>query len=197
MRLVPRRVAMIVSLLAFIALLSVWHRSYVAVDAVGLRAHRVSRSAGGRWELRFAGVSTRAGLLAIGVVQETTGAHQPDYAYRRDGLTLRGEFADGFWRDYHNGLHTAGFGFHKINVAGNPTTVGYYGHVAFLPVWLPVLLCAWPVALWYRRVAAEAKQFARARRGECPQCGYDLHGGTRDRCPECGAKRNETWPTTA
>ena len=192
----PRRIATVASFLLCAALVLVWHRSYETIDAIGFRSHRVSRSAGGRWEFRFTGISSRRGMLAVGVAQETTGAHANDYVYRRDGFAARGEYATGFWRDFNNTLHRAGFGFHKVSVPGTPTSVGHFGHVVFLPIWLPVLLCAWPIPAWYYRVWREAQQFARAQRGECPQCGYDLQG-SRERCPECGAKRNETWPTTA
>jgi hypothetical protein len=54
-----------------------------------------------------------------------------------------------------------------------------------VPVWaiLPVLLIL-PVLRTRRGI----RQHLRAKRGQCPECGYDLRASS-GRCPECGALR--------
>ena len=52
------------------------------------------------------------------------------------------------------------------------------------PCWVPVLLfSAWPIIAFrrgpYRRAAERAKGF-------CFECGYNLTGLVKPRCPECG-----------
>ncbi len=50
-----------------------------------------------------------------------------------------------------------------------------------LPLWLLLLVLAAPTAyLWHRD-----RRF-RFPSGHCQQCGYNLHGLTEPRCPECG-----------
>lgn len=54
---------------------------------------------------------------------------------------------------------------------------------AVLPLYVPiVLLCA--VAL-YPRIPFIRRRW-RAKRGLCPNCGYDVTGNVSGRCPECG-----------
>ncbi len=190
-----RRATRILSLLLCCATVVAWHRSYHRDLGVGVQSRRVSRSQGGRWEYRFTGVSISRGLLGVGTMQERSGPPVTDYVYDFDGAWTGG-VNSGFWRDPPWAYTIAGFGVHRVNVAPAGNSVGYAGWLAVAPLWLPVLLLAWPFAAWYRDVWRQARQLERARQGLCPVCGYDLRG-TADRCPECGAKRNETWPTTA
>jgi hypothetical protein len=56
------------------------------------------------------------------------------------------------------------------------------GWAIFWPHWSTLLLTIFLPLLWLRQ---SWKQRRRFKRGQCPQCGYDLRA-TPDRCPECG-----------
>jgi len=52
--------------------------------------------------------------------------------------------------------------------------------LAFVPLWLPLVIVAIPtIWLWWRD--------RRVPPGHCQNCGYDLTGNVTGRCPECGA----------
>jgi len=193
-----RRVIRIVSLLLAVATTLAWYCSYNAPYAFGWQSHRVSRSQGGRWEYHFTGLSVHNGLLGIGTVREysSASARRPPNEYVRVHDGLAAGININLWRERPDTYTIANFGVHHVNLAPAGVKLGYAGFVAVLPLWLPTLLLAWPLAARYRDLWREAKQLKRAQHGLCPMCGYDLHG-TRERCPECGAKRTETWPTTA
>jgi hypothetical protein len=167
--------------------------------AFGWQSRRVSRSQGGRWEYRFTGLSVHNGLLGIGTMQEdsaaaTRPAVRNDYVRVHDGFTAGVNV--NLWRERPERYTVADFGLHRVNLLSKGVSFGYVGIIGVVPLWLPTLLLAWPLGARYRDLWREAKQLKRAQQGLCPMCGYDLHG-TRERCPECGAKRTETWPTTA
>jgi hypothetical protein len=192
-----RRAVRIISLLLCLATLVAWHRSYAGDYGVGLQSRRVSRSQGGRWEYRFSGLAVNRGVLGVGTIQERSGIGPPVTDYRYDyGEGFTAGANSSLWREPPFTYTVAGFGLRRCNIAPAGFNLGYSGFVGVVPLWLPVLLFAWPVAAWYRNVWREARQLERANQGLCPMCGYDLRG-TLERCPECGAKRSETWPTTA
>lgn len=57
---------------------------------------------------------------------------------------------------------------------------------ARLPLWMPfVLLSAYPAVTFFRGPLRRAR---RAKRGACPECGYDLTGNVSGVCPECGVE---------
>jgi hypothetical protein len=189
-----RRAIRLLSLLLCCATIVAWNFSYASDYAFGWRSRRVSRSQGGRWEYRFTGLGIRSGLLGVGTMQERTGSPAADYVSKHDGFTAGVDSS--LWREHPLGFTMSGFGLRRVNIAPAGVNLGYSGGIVVVPLWLPALLLAWPLAAWYRDVWRQARQLERARQGLCPMCGYDLHG-TRERCPECGAKRTETWPTTA
>jgi hypothetical protein len=81
------------------------------------------------------------------------------------------------WHDFHFSTERQG---------------GQYGPVAetsiitraAAPFWAVALLLTVLPAIWFLQFTQRSR---RARRGDCPNCGYDRRAHTRgDRCPECG-----------
>lgn len=70
-----------------------------------------------------------------------------------------------------------------------------------IPFWAIVLLfTAWPATVLIRHIARSIREVRREecrRRGECVQCGYNLHGLTEPRCPECGTPFEANAPSAA
>ncbi len=65
--------------------------------------------------------------------------------------------------------------------------------VIVLPLWMPFVALAIPVALlfWFDR--RHRRRARRARAGHCAACGYDLAGlAAGAACPECGAGRGDS-----
>jgi hypothetical protein len=189
-----RRAIRIISVLLSLAMLIAWGQSFEDEYAIGWASHHVSKSQGGRWERRMTGFSIRYGMLGVGTMQERIAYATPvnDYVRHQDGLTLSTSMT--LWRE--RPITFGGFTLRRYDIPPVGVNLGYGGWIATVPLWLPLLLLAWPMIARYREIWREARRHQRARQGLCPMCGYDLHA-TRERCPECGAKRNETWPTTA
>ena len=82
------------------------------------------------------------------------------------------------------GFGTGGFS------SGGPVLWPFVGSNAnctqiLIPLWLPLLALALPVAfLWYRD--------RRPPKGRCQSCGYNLTGNTSGLCPECGTEIGDT-----
>jgi hypothetical protein len=68
--------------------------------------------------------------------------------------------------------------------SGSVAVVGE--RVLIVSWWLPVLCSAILPAAWARKALTRRRQARRARRDQCPSCGYNLRA-TPERCPECGA----------
>jgi hypothetical protein len=65
------------------------------------------------------------------------------------------------------------------------------GCTVAVPVWIPLLVVAFPTALaWWR-------DRRRIPPGHCQCCGYDLTGNVSGRCPECGSPTEPKRPTPA
>jgi len=141
-----------------------WVRSYWALDAV---SHNH-----GQWALAVD--STEGTLLFIydaHAIEE-----DPRWLYVCSvPVEECGEMAMGF----HWG--TARY----IQLSGNGTRSGYQRQVSF-PHWaaMSALLLFYIPAV--KRVMGRRRERVRARKGLCPECGYDLRA-SKDRCPECGS----------
>jgi hypothetical protein len=79
-------------------------------------------------------------------------------------------------------LQPAGIRYANIQDGSTWQARGFYNALE-IPWWsLLVLFSLLPASRWI----AGRRRRAKARRGLCPACGYDLRA-TPDRCPECGA----------
>ena len=109
-------------------------------------------------------------------------AKQPVYGF---GTFARSDY---IWPEYQ---------YPGVTPPSNLSDVRYlrddYRAISF-PHWLPALLFAALTVLATRRAWSAALLHARLRRGQCPNCGYDLRA-TSGRCPESGtvAKQNSIF----
>jgi hypothetical protein len=74
-----------------------------------------------------------------------------------------------------------------VNAVGS--AAGFRQRFLSMPAWAVCAVTAvLPMAWLVRRLGAvrKAGRRARARRGLCPECGYDLTGNESGVCPECG-----------
>jgi hypothetical protein len=159
--------AAILSLMLFVATVSLWVRSYFAAD---------------RYQSRLASVRLLVGTSRGGVSficadpQSQLHFDQPDPGYGT------GPPADDDWRDsFHRG---GGFpGFTYVNVG--PTQPPFMTRFKALDVrlWLATTLLALAPAL--RLYAMLRSRSLQRGTGHCSRCGYDLRA-TPNRCPECG-----------
>ena len=64
------------------------------------------------------------------------------------------------------------------------------------PFWaLACVMVIWPASAL---ISGPLRRWRRRRHGHCAKCGYDLHGLTEPRCPECGREfQLEAAPTAA
>lgn len=77
-------------------------------------------------------------------------------------------------------------GFHYVREVDDDKywTKNNWGVV--VPYWSLAALTFVLPASWWMSTRKRRRRAARARRGLCPACGYDLRGSP-ERCPECGA----------
>jgi hypothetical protein len=140
------------SLVLCIAIAALWVRTYVAQDQLSWR--------NGRW---FVMAETYTGVVEISLSSAMTFRFVPDgWQYFRSPYEQPFE-------------HLA---VHRERPA--PKNGGWDRWLIVLPLWLPLLLSAAPLAVWWKF----RKRFN--GNGRCAQCGYDLRA-TPERCPECGA----------
>lgn len=86
-------------------------------------------------------------------------------------------------RDGLNGSQNFGWDYQGWWLqTGESRSLNNWVWAAVFPCWTPtVLLLVAPTI----RLSASRLRRARARRGHCPTCGYDLRA-SKDQCPECG-----------
>ena len=161
----------LVSLLLFVAIVSVWVVSY-SVE-VGLTYAHVPA---GRGPVDVVVVECAAGR-GNGWVGFDSYSAAPDptvavasgagWGFRRPSRDPAGRAEERF----------LGFAYHDLK----PGDWIHYTGVAF-PLWLPALVfISFPSVISYRRIRGDRRR----RLGLCPSCGYDLRA-TPGRCPECG-----------
>ena len=172
------------SLLLCAAVVALWVRSYWRFDHLWVGTGR-------HYGLFHVFFITEAGQLRAGTCRERfLDPADPDPRRGRRLVWRHGSdpAAGGFPPGRFLGLLAFGLDTQAgtLNSMGTPGAMARFTfEVASLPLWLPALAFALPAALraasWRRRTRA-----ARAGRGLCPSCGYDLRA-TPGRCPECGA----------
>jgi hypothetical protein len=181
-RTVARRVGLVACVISCAALLFLWGRSTQALDCVFYSTYRYDEAAGVE-SSTLAGVFSKLGSVGVW-----------HYAQREPTPTWRPRLPDAW--TWSSGSTTSwptpnrfGFRFGRIDdvdVAGRPGLT-FTSHGVMLPYWLLIPLFAVPPA---RALLRLRRTTARARRGECLACGYDLRAAApHDRCPECGATR--------
>jgi hypothetical protein len=99
--------------------------------------------------------------------------------------TTSGDLKRMVWFQIPYAFDGAGFGYASSVQVMNGVQVRW--RLVALPWWFIALISATLPALWLRGIVVRRRQRARSRRGECPQCGYDLRASP-DRCPECGTE---------
>ena len=158
------------SLLLFVAVVTLWVRSYRVNDRLNIWP--VGASPGGA-ECRSYNLRSGKGGMAFWI-SSRNGPPAPRYVVT--------------WS--HNAAYW--YPMQAKEADGNMTRWNRLGfELRNHPRWFSVTLPYWPpaaalAALPALRLAGFVRRRKRVKRGLCPNCGYDLRA-TPGRCPECGA----------
>jgi hypothetical protein len=169
-----------ISLLPFIAALTIAARSYFWWKYDGITFNSVVASSGRQTHYC---ISVRPFSLTVSHHRLVSGSLRPGWLpFSGDCSAITMVTFDKWYQDL------GGFGFGGIGVlpgVARPDGCGWIYEASF-PHWMLIPVSALVPALLVRRLHS-AKRHAL---GACPACGYDLRA-TPDRCPECGGARKK------
>jgi hypothetical protein len=158
-----------VSLVLFLAMLTMWVRSYFVVDSLHVRTEQFGSS-----------TYVYRSSLCVGIAHWRETPKSVPF-YQRVAVD---DFGSNYWPHYWSiapggGVHFLGFWY--FNFTGRSSVI-LNEHMIVVPFWFLLLAFAlFPSVRLFR-----ARRQARADRYlQCSKCGYDLRA-TPDRCPECG-----------
>jgi hypothetical protein len=116
-------------------------------------------------------------VLAVSVLRLWSTPRDPAAIYQQEGAGKN---------TVPRGSRFAEFGGISLARAGWPLN----SWTLALPYWLLIAVAAICPMIWVRRMLRLRR---RLRRGQCPQCGYDLQA-TPNKCPECGQEAASAEP---
>jgi hypothetical protein len=165
-------------------LIVMWFRSYRVTDAWSYRHMRTADDGG--TNVRMLGVWWASGSLVLHHDTWRIFTHAPhDGSIVRWTRHPRSTAADGL---VHVNPKQLPLGFAYASDTGGASSTAIV-----IPMWVPVLPLALPVAWCGRRSCVRRR---RSRLGLCARCGYDLRA-SGEKCPECGADIPTASPPTA
>lgn len=172
------------SLLACLAIIGVWIRSYHTFDVIQYHIpHRADD---------FLGIIGEGKVALIFGVQHTDGLIRADLP---DKESAGWSYYESIWYYKNFVLHNEGWirgpwkfvGFQL----GIRDGIGFNEfRIMIFPLWFILALCSFPAGLWLWKTRLNRK---RVCRGLCAKCGYDLRASP-DRCPECGSVSEANKP---
>jgi hypothetical protein len=179
------RVACTLWLVAWVLLVVMWVRSYIADDWIALE-RPWSEEPAIKVRLSLESYLGRAGVKHD-FIHQASGRTVLQVHWQRRVASFKDVTDWGFWK-------RMGFKYSRSPEV-SPRTISYNGarqrwYVA-TPYWFIAIVTGIVPALWLRRLywARQARQ--RVARGLCAACGYDLRA-SKERCPECGAEFSAT-----
>lgn len=167
------KTVLLLSLVTALGCAALWPRSYTRGDGVLLFGGRAGTAAAASCQ----GVSVIC-VSNVNVGPERTFTVQGVSADAEELTAAREEIAEPMQHKWERWSFAAGFA--DRGTIGVP---GAWHAVLVVPHWFWLTLSLPAPALWARRTI---RTMRRARRGLCPECGYDLRATTSGQCPECG-----------
>jgi hypothetical protein len=174
-----------ISLLATVAVLMLWIRSYWTCDSVVGESLEILDS--GEYRGFDLNVGSMWGVVHVWHYMYRSDIRAAPPAPRNKWAWVRSPAVDPkvaprhwhyYWPSYTNNLNNS-----PPNPPDEPFGTRERTISISLPDWIVVIFtCAIPV--WWL-IGARKRKREQTTPGLCPQCGYDLRGSA-DRCPECG-----------